>query len=849
MLQTYRGVLRSVIRSSLTITRKYAQTAGIDVNKIGLPKTRNIGIIAHIDAGKTTTTERMIYYSGKIKRIGNVDEGDTVTDYLPSERERGITIQSAAITLPWNGHKVNIIDTPGHADFTFEVTRSLRVLDGAVTILDAVAGVEAQTEKVWKQARELNLPKIVYVNKMDRPGAGFSRTVKEVIQKLETRVVLCNLPYFITDANQDLVFKGVIDIIHKKLLTWDSQADSFGNEITVHDIESSKDSMPEVYEMLCKSRESMVETLGEFDDAIIDSFLENDEDYLKIPSLTLDKAIRKATIENYLTPVLCGASFRNIGVQPLMDAVTKYLPSPLETDMPEIIVDRSKMTISKKKKKQTASGDSATKEIKKVMDKDVGLIVENDRNLTLALAFKAMTHATRGPMTFIRVYSGKLYSNSIVLNSRTGEKLHIRKLSIMHGDTPEEVKFINSGNIGVIPGHEKDFQTGDTLIAGMAAKKSFSPLESSLKLLPIVIPPPLFNAGLEPATAGDEAYVKQCVDTLVREDPSLKVTVDEEMGQTILGGMGELHLDIVRERLVKDMKAKVKLRDVAVAYKESFCGKREREGEFVNEDESVKVQVSISALQGNANESIFTEEEDCMILENENSIIIMEQDAAAENVIAALEERRWKSEYTPEDLQEAIANGCMTAIQVGGPNYGFPLHSIVIRIKHWSFPVESSQPSVNVGTLMSAARQAVSQIVYGHSQEFSVLEPIMETKVYVDSNDLGEVSHDLTQRCSAIIHTIEDQSTDHLEHTSWTSEEAEKVYVPPDYTLQNTKGVTSDVSNKKVIIAETPLREMIGYLSKLRAMTKGKGTFDMAFVGMRRAVGPRVEAIEKEFRM
>ena len=238
------------------------------VNSIGAAKTRNIGIIAHIDAGKTTTTERMIYYSGRTKRIGNVDEGDTVTDYLPSERERGITIQLAAITLPWNQHKINIIDTPGHADFTFEVIRSLRVLDGAVTILDAVAGVEAQTEKVWKQASALNLPKVVYVNKMDRPGAGFSRTVQEVIQKLETRVVLCNLPYFETNKESDLEFKGVIDVIHQKLLKW-NETDANGNEISVVNIDETT---PDLLQILEKSRESMVETLGEYDEGIIDSF-------------------------------------------------------------------------------------------------------------------------------------------------------------------------------------------------------------------------------------------------------------------------------------------------------------------------------------------------------------------------------------------------------------------------------------------------------------------------------------------------------------------------------------------------------------------------------------------------
>lgn len=238
------------------------------LNELPISKIRDIGIIAHIDAGKTTTTERMLFYSGKTKRIGNVDQGDTVTDYLESERERGITIQSAAITIPWNKHKINIIDTPGHADFTFEVIRSLRVLDGAVVILDAVEGVEAQTEKVWKQSQELKLPKIAFVNKMDRDGAGFSRTVKEIIQKLQTRIVLITIPYFESIKGNVPQFKGVIDIIHKKILVWDLENDNSGKTITAIGIEDK----PEVLETVTKARESMIETLGEFDDGIVDSF-------------------------------------------------------------------------------------------------------------------------------------------------------------------------------------------------------------------------------------------------------------------------------------------------------------------------------------------------------------------------------------------------------------------------------------------------------------------------------------------------------------------------------------------------------------------------------------------------
>ncbi|KAF8000311.1 hypothetical protein HF325_005240 [Metschnikowia pulcherrima] len=343
------------------------------LNSVPAEKTRNIGIIAHIDAGKTTTTERMLYYSGKTQRIGNVDQGDTVTDYLPSERERGITIQLAAISIPWNGHKINIIDTPGHADFTFEVTRSLRVLDGAVTILDAVAGVEAQTEKVWRQANALGIPRIAYVNKMDRPGAGFSRTVKEIVAKLQTRVVCLNLPYFETENGDFARF----DVLHKKLLLWDAH-DVLGKTLRAIDLNPSDPKLAPLYEMVLQSRESMIETLGELDEAVIEEFFERDEDYMAVSTSTLNKAIQAATIASKVTPVLCGLSFRNLGVQPLMDAVVAYLASPLQIGLPDITSSAAKK-LGRRKKALPAEEVAVPMK----MDSKRGLVINNSANLTV----------------------------------------------------------------------------------------------------------------------------------------------------------------------------------------------------------------------------------------------------------------------------------------------------------------------------------------------------------------------------------------------------------------------------------------------------------------------------------
>ncbi|WPK26560.1 hypothetical protein PUMCH_003918 [Australozyma saopauloensis] len=812
------------------------------LNAVPAEKTRNIGIIAHIDAGKTTTTERMLFYSGKTLRIGNVDNGDTITDYLPLERERGITIQLAAISIPWNGHKVNIIDTPGHADFTFEVTRSLRVLDGAVTILDAVAGVEAQTEKVWRQAAALGIPRIAYVNKMDRSGAGFSRTVKEIIQKLHTRAVLVTIPYWEDQGIEDPRFAGVVDVLHKKLLRWDPN-DEDGKLILVVDLDGSDESLEEVYTSLVKSRESMVETLGELDDQVIEEFFEHEEDYMKVTASTLISAIRKATIANELTPILCGSSFRNIGVQPLMDAVVSFLPSPLQTAVPEM----SSLSVKKvgKKKKDNVAKEL---EVPAQMHPKQGLIINKNPNLTVALAFKVITHPIRGPMTFFRVYSGKLASNSTVVNSRTGNKLHLKKLMLMHGDTPEDVLAILAGNIGVVAGTHDEIITGDTLISrGATGSKTFSELEANLKLHPIEIPPSLFNSSIEPLTLGDARHMNECISVLLREDPSLKVHVDEEMGQTILSGMGELHLEIMRDRLVNDMKAKVRLTDVAVSYKESVVrpdGNPVRM--FGSNDERSFVEVTIDSFEGASNQSDFADENGAILLDLENNIVILAPEAAEADMTQAVEDRRWKTEASMEDLEDAVVQGCHIGLQLGGPLFGLPLHSCVVRVTKWNFPVQANDEQASV--LIDAARRAVVKAIQDlHSAaetNFGILEPIMNVKVSVESDMLGDVVQDLNNRCQATILSINDEDSAKMEGQHWAHAEAEKIYVPTDYTMKRSEYT---FKSKKLISAQAPLREMVGYLLRLRSITQGRGSFDMTYEGMNRATQTRLKAIKSEF--
>ncbi|CAN3374037.1 hypothetical protein DIURU_001757 [Diutina rugosa] len=819
-----------------TTPRWLQQQSASRLHEVAPAKIRNIGIIAHIDAGKTTTTERMLFYSGRTGRMGNVDEGDTVTDYLPSERARGITIQSAAISLPWNGHTINVIDTPGHADFTFEVVRSLRVLDGAVTILDAVAGVEAQTEKVWRQAHELGIPKVAYVNKMDRPGAGFSRTVKEIVTKLNTKAVVCSLPYFA--PGDDRVFSGVVDVVHKKLLIWDT-SDATGQSVEVIDLSEPSEDYPEAYEMCAASRESMVETLGEIDEAVIESFLET-EDHMAVPTAVLQSALRSGCLATTVTPVVCGSSFRNIGVQPLMDAVTSYLPSPLDAPVPEITTTKATRGKSKRKASQSTAGAESVEVPAKVTPQ--GLVINGQPTLAVALAFKVMTHATKGVMTFFRVYSGKLQANSTVVNTRSGAKLHVKKLMVMHGDMPEEVKQLKAGNIGVVLGHDDDIVTGDTLVA-VANKKQFTDTEANLRLLPIEIPPPLFNSGIEPATAGDQRYMHQCLTQLVREDPSLHVYEDADMGQTVVSGMGELHLEITRDRMVNDMKANVRFSDVVVSYKETFTAPS---AEITVSDESgASVTVALDSFEGEAETSEFAEEEGAEIY-GDNNIVILGENAMAPRLKDILDQRRWKHEASAEDLRDAVVRGCLTALQMGGPLYGMALHSVVVRVMEWDFP--SDDPSASVGALSSVARQAVTRYSRSETASATILEPVMDTKVYVNADHMGEVSHDLSTRCHGVISEIvdaDDSGVNGDNDTQWTRSYADSMYLPPDYTMSSSSsGATAKVGgDRKMIRAETPLREMVGYLSKLRSMTGGRGTFDMTYGGMRRASKPRADQI------
>lgn len=794
--------------------------AGEFLLKTAANRVRNIGIIAHVDAGKTTTTERILFYAGVTRRIGDVDEGDTVTDFLAAERERGVTIQSAAVTVPWNGTKVNVVDTPGHADFGFEVVRSLRVVDGAVVVLDAVAGVEPQTERVWQQGNRL--PSIIYVNKMDRDGAGFGRTVLEVVGSLRVKAALVNIPYF-----KNGVFKGVVDVINQKVLVW-NESDPDGKTIDVLDPE-----VVDVAEEAQESRASLVDLLSEYSDEIVEEFLEY-EDPMKVPVHLIKKALREATIKSQVVPVICGASFKNIGVQPLMDSIVDYLPSPMDK-LPPLVTSQQKL-----KKK------AATQQIKltSTMDEKLGSVVINkNKNLTAALAFKVVNHPIKGLMTYVRVYSGKLSPNSSLVNSTTGEKIKIGKLLVMNGETPVDVKYLSAGNIGVITGCD-EISTGDTLVGHAMAKtiNQLSPLEINMKLLPITVPPPVFSVSIEPNTVADRRKLMTSLEMMLKEDPSLKLHFDEETNQLVLSGMGELHLEITRDRLVNDLKVSAEIGDVRVTYKETITSPTEKVN--LKSDDGFGVTLSLIPFENDIQEVLEFEEYDQEQVYNldEDNSLIFGLNAIPESISKALELDQWPTTIPYEKIVQSIVSGTNGGLQIAGKVARLPLHSLVVKIESWTLPPLNDLTTV--APLIQLTRQAIIKAIADlKDSHCTLLEPIMNVKVYVLNSDVGVVSQDLMGARHANIQGINtsDSMEDDNSEVFAGQDLVKNTYVPHDETMKYIK--SDDGQQKMVILAEAPLRGMVGYLSKLRSLTKGRGGVDMEVIGMKRCTKDSVKDI------
>ena len=495
---------------------------------VSIEQTRNIGIMAHIDAGKTTTTERVLYYTGITHKLGEVHEGTATMDWMEQEQERGITITSAATTCYWKDHRINIIDTPGHVDFTAEVERSLRVLDGAVALFGAVEGVEPQSETVWRQADKYNVPRIGFVNKMDRPGADFPRVLEMMRTRLHTVPVAVQIPLGAEDE-----FRGVIDLIARKAIIF--QEETLGSDFEIEDVPG------ECLEDMNKYRELMIETAAEADDHVLEKYLGG----IEVPGDEIVRALRKGTIEQKFVPVLCGSAFKNKGIQQLLDAIVAYLPSPL--DVPPVT---------------GISDNGSTPPLRKASDSEP----------FSGLVFKIMTDPFVGHLAFFRVYSGQLKSGTSVFNSTRNSMERVGRLLKMHANKREEIKEVYCGDIAAAVGL-KSVSTGDTICEK----------QNPIVLEAIEFPAPVISVAVEPKTKGDQEKLGIALDKLMREDPTFQVHTDPDTGQTILSGMGELHIEILVDRMVREFGVTANIGKPQVAYRETIRQHSEAEGKFVRQ--------------------------------------------------------------------------------------------------------------------------------------------------------------------------------------------------------------------------------------------------------------------------
>ncbi|TGO17753.1 hypothetical protein BTUL_0015g00890 [Botrytis tulipae] len=819
--------------------------------------TRNIGIIAHIDAGKTTTTERMLYYSGYTRRIGDlsdVDDGSTVTDFLPAERARGITIQSAAVTMHWPpvaekdtsskasdpsrssiSHTLNLIDTPGHADFTFEVLRSLRILDGAVCILDGVAGVEAQTEKVWKQANNYSIPRIAFVNKLDREGAAFARTVKEIGSRLRGWPAVCQIPWWEGGKGR---FMGVGDAVNLCALKWEEGGD--GKSIQHFTLEQLKRDNPEFAEEITKARAALVEALCEFDEGLLETWLECNDDSLLISSTAITKSLRKCVLDGSgkLIPVFAGASFRNIGVQPLLDAINNLLPNPTERPDPEVRLGNVHGSLSQLLHGKLDLTAAQPRHLSKKSNARTSLISQVE---ACALAFKVVNDPRRGVLVYIRVYSGTVKRNTTLWNTNLHVSERAQRLLQMYASDAVEIQSIPSGQIGVIAGL-KHARTGDTLLSytGAHPKNGPPPPLNTLQLRPINVPPPVFFAAIEPHSLSEEKNVAEILQLLLREDPSLHVNIDEESGQMQLSGMGELHLEIAKDRLVNDFKAKATMGNIEIGYRECVLSptsphKYVFDREVAGKKGKAGCEASISPDKQPLEDSDHT-----MNIDGNTITIRIPKPAKNDGGDGTL---TLPSDITLSEVHTALINGAVAGL-ARGPRRAFPLHSAHVLLKFDTVEDVFGSDTTSAA-LSSASRNAVQAALKESFQANSIglMEPVMNVVISCDESSLGAIVHDLSSARGGHVLSLENDSDVEDAENELAPIDIPRVYAPPDPFASGASTDSSGPGQQRQITARVPLKEMVGYLKHLRSMTGGRGTFVMSVDKFERLSGPREKAL------
>jgi elongation factor G len=623
-----------------------------------LARLRNIGIMAHIDAGKTTTTERILYYTGRSYKMGEVHDGTAVMDWMEQEQERGITITSAATTCTWHDHKINIIDTPGHVDFTIEVERSLRVLDGSIAIFCAVGGVEPQSETVWRQADHYQIPRIAFVNKMDRIGADFWHCVEMIRDRLGANPLPIQIPVGSEDN-----FRGVIDLIKNKMLVFDEE--SKGLQYTEEDI-------PEEFtEESSAVRMTLLEKLADFDEEVMEKYLEEQP----IAAEIIHRAIRNATLKQQVVPVLCGSAFKNKGVQPLLDAVISYLPSPLDVPPVEGLNSDDEVETRKASESEDFCG----------------------------LAFKIVSDPFVGSLAFVRVYSGMLKVGSKVYNPLKRKKEKIGRIVKLHANKREDVQEISAGDIAALVGL-RFTTTGDTLCKS----------GDSIRLETMDFPDPVISIAIEPKSKADEDKLSESLEKVTKEDPSFQVKIDEDTGQTLISGMGELHLEVIVDRLVREFKVAASIGKPQVAYKESIERAAKAEGKFEH-------------LAGG---------------KNQYGHVWLELESAPRGSGFTFESRITR-EQVPAQFLEAIERGVIDSLD-SGPLIGFPLVDLKVALVDGSYHEEdSTEMAFGVAATMAMRKGAAEASPI-------LLEPIMDLEVIVPEEYLGEVMSDLNAKRAKI---------------------------------------------------------------------------------------------------
>lgn len=628
-----------------------------------LSNVRNIGIVAHIDAGKTTTTERILFYTGKIHKHGDVHDGNTTTDFMVQERERGITIQSAAISCEWNGHAINIIDTPGHVDFTMEVERSLRVLDGAVCVFCAVGGVQPQSETVWRQADHYSVPRIAFVNKMDRMGANFTRVVGELREKLKANAVPLELPIGKEDG-----FVGVVDLIEMKGIVYDEKTD--GKQFTVGDVPADMKDDAEL------ARAELCEKVADLDEGVMEPYLENGD----LTAGELKGAIRRLVVANKMVPVLCGTSLRDKGIQPLLDAVAWYLPSPM--DRPPV------------KATDLKSGEPVTRQ-------------QKDGELLTSLVFKIATDPFVGRLFFVRVYGGILKKGANVFNPRTRKRERVMKIVRLFADDQIEVEQLSAGDIGALVGL-KEATTGDTLCAEV----------KPCYLERITAPQPVMFLAIEPKSGGDKDKLVESMKALAAEDPTCQFREDEETGQTILSGMGELHLEILVDRLKREFKVAANVGKPMVSYAETVMQPTVRPFTFDREiggkRHAVTLTVEVKPLERGAGRKV----------------------SVSRDVKNALPDR-----HLEETLEQGLMDGIMTGVLAR-----YPMTDIEAAV----VGIEMVDPEISDEiAIRGAAVMGFRETALAASPEF--LEPIMKLEITTPPESVGEILGDINMRRGTIL--------------------------------------------------------------------------------------------------